>query len=121
MASPAILNFTPQSLFPLISNAKLDPKCVVIAKVAEIRVRKLVREDNNIEPQQVLDDAKLRYNILSEGRRISLSQARECVSTFVDIGVSFEVAKEYVGYLVSPVYENEWRDFKSLGQNQLKA
>ncbi len=109
-----MLNFTPEALFPHIPNASQDPKCVVIAQVIKVWVTKFLAEGNEVERQQVLDDAKLRYKLLSEGKKLPFSVARQRVSAFVGKGISFEVAKEYFGYLLSPEHVDEWHNFKSL-------
>ena len=106
------LIFTPQALFPNIPNPSLDPKCAVIAKVAEVWVTKFLAAGGESEQRQLVQDAEQRYSLLSEGMRLPFSEARQRVSAFVGAGVSFEVAKEYFGYLLSPVYEDEWRNFK---------
>jgi len=108
---PELLSFTPQILFPNIPNASLDPKCVVIAKVIEVWTAKSLAEGSKIEQKQLLDDAEQKYSLLSEGLRLSLSEARLRVSGFVGVGVDFDVAKQYFGYLLTPVHADEWRDF----------
>jgi len=112
--NPDTLNFTPQALFPHIPNANLDPKCVVIALVVEVWVTKFLAEGNEVERQQVLDDAKLRYKLLNEGKKLPFSVAVQRVSAFVGKGISFEVAKEYFGFLLNPADADEWHNFKSL-------
>ena len=110
---PELLSFTPQILFPNIPNASLDPKCVVIAKVIEVWTAKSLAEGNKIKQKQLLDDAEQKYSLLSEDKRLALSVARQRVSGFVELGVSFATAKEYFGYLLSPVHMDEWRDFRA--------
>ena len=112
LPSPASLNFIPQVLFPNILNASQDPMCEVIADVIKVLVEKLLDDGSEIDQQQLLDDAKQKYTLLSGEKILSISEASQRVSGFVHTGVDFEIAKLYVGYLVSPGYENEWRDFE---------
>jgi len=104
-ASPQ-LNFTPQVLFPDISDANTNPICIVIAKLfQEINQKKPVF----LNQEDVTEAALEHYYFLNISQKLSISHASFTALHILRQGASTTTVKEYFHFRLAPEDAQRWR------------
>jgi hypothetical protein len=103
-------DLTVNHLFPHISNADQDEKCIIIAKV----VNELAQFSNlsNVTLVQMQEMAQQRYQYLSTATKLSWTEAADSAYRLYIKGVKGQTAAEYYAFRLNEKDVEQWKQEK---------